>query len=241
MSSPSTSSVCRSPRRTKGSVQGDAVSIAEPGILNCPARNIRCLFFACMKPSRMSGLRVTSTSITALSHFCGACQRSDGRTLATEMSKRVAFDDGGRGRARVAGGDDGDVDALPLAEHEDAALELEVAEAAVIIVTGGVASCASRVLFFRLRPAGGGVASPGMCVGFAPGGAPCSAAAGDSGAGAGGVAAGAGPGGASGAASGAASGVEPAVIGAGAGGTTARRPARPDTPTTASRPTTARW
>ena len=34
----------------------------------------------------MSGFCVTSTSITALSHFCGACQCSAGRTLATAMS-----------------------------------------------------------------------------------------------------------------------------------------------------------
>ena len=34
----------------------------------------------------MSGFCVTSTSITALSHFCGACQCNAGRTLVTVMS-----------------------------------------------------------------------------------------------------------------------------------------------------------
>ena len=35
----------------------------------------------------MSGFCVNSTSITALSHFCGACQCSAGRTLVSVMSK----------------------------------------------------------------------------------------------------------------------------------------------------------
>ena len=46
LSSPSTSSPCRNPRRTNGSAHGDASSIAEPGILNCPARSMKSFLLA---------------------------------------------------------------------------------------------------------------------------------------------------------------------------------------------------
>ena len=100
----------------------------------------------------MSGFCVTSTSITALSHFCGACQCSDGRTLVTVMSNesRCAVVEARRRRRRV---DDGDVRAQQLPEDEDAALELDGPEAARVLAVrpGAVLRVALLVLALAER------------------------------------------------------------------------------------------
>ena len=117
----------------------------------------------------MSGFCVSSTSITALSHFCGACQRSAGRTLATVMSNAS--------RSPIAsapdGLDDGDVAALPLPEHEDAPLELDGAEAARRRRSPArrpFLRVALLVLALAGSGGGGSTTSPGTCVGVAAGG-----------------------------------------------------------------------
>ena len=96
----------------------------------------------------------------ALSHFCGACQCSAGRTLATAMSNAsrsvvVTF---------PGSVEDGDVAALPLPEHEDAPLELDAYRSGPSSSPSTPGRSARRAsCSFACRTAPAVIASPAEC------------------------------------------------------------------------------